>query len=384
MWKAWNDWLLIALFATLLGLPTADYFLGIDHTAAPGENRLPAPVPRLTSRTIAGVQAYVAASETYFNDHFGYRKRLVRWFQQWKLRLYHDESGTKVVVGREHWLYIGEQQMVDHYLGLAKFTPAELSTWQTVLEKRRDWLRQRGIHYLLVIPPDKQTVYPEFLPAWLTDAVPKNRETKLDQFLHYMQEHSTVEILDLRPVLAEAKKTTPVYLQNDTHWNLYGGFIAAQELLKTLARDIPDVPRLNPADFEWTNLPAAGGDLAKMIGTDAAEKNRYAFRPGPNLPLLATNEDDHFKSSWGIKMVFTTENPGPLRHNVVVFRDSFGEAWQAFLGYSFKRAVYELNDQEFSTALISANAPTVVINEMLERYFDTTDPAEMLKVDAWP
>ena len=382
--RAWSDWLLIFLFAALLGLPTADYFFGIDHSPVPGENRLPAPVPQFTNRTIAGAQQYVAASETYFNDHFGYRKRLVRWFQQWKLRLYHDQSGTKVVVGRDHWLYIGEQQMVDHYLGLAKFTPAELQTWQKLLEKRRDWLRQRGIQYLLVIPPDKQSVYPEFLPTWLTDAVPKNRETKLDQFLNFMHAHSTVEILDLRPVLVAAKKTMPVYLQNDTHWNLYGGFITAQEVLKTLARDISAVPPLNPADFQWTNVPATGGDLAKMIGTEAAEKNRFAFQAGPNLPVLSTNENDHFKSNWGVKMVFTTENPEPLRHNLVVFRDSFGEAWQSFLGYSFKRAVFELNDQEFSTELISSNTPAVVINEMLERYFDTTDPAEMLKMDALP
>ncbi len=383
-WRAWNEWLLIIVFAALLGLPTVDYFLGIDHTQAPGENRLPAPEPRLVAWNVAGAQQYLTASETYFNDHFGCRKRLIRWFQQWKMRLYQDQSGTKVVTGKNHWLYTGEQQMVDHYLGLAKFTPAELSTWQILLEKRRDWLQQRGIRYLVVIPPDKQTVYPEFLPTWLTDAVPKNRETKLDQFLNYMHEHSTVEILDLRPVLLAAKTNTPVYLQNDTHWNLFGGFVAGQEVVKTLAHDIPGIPLLNSADFQWTNTPMPGGDLARMAGSEAVDPNHFSFQPGPALPVLHANENDRFKSNWGIKMVFTTENPGPLPHNVVVFRDSFGEAWQSFMGYSFKRAVYELNNQEFSTTLISSNAPAVVINEMLERYFDTTDPAEMLKVDGLP
>lgn len=381
---AWADWLVIFLFGGLLWLPTVDFFSGIDRTQPPGENRLPAPTPRLLQKDFASVQTFLTASETYFNDHFGFRKRLIRWFQQWKQRLYHDQSVNKVVPGRNGWLFTGEQQMVDHFLGLAKFTPAQLKAWQTLLEKRRDWLAARGIKYLFVIPPDKQTIYPEELPQWLLDAAPTNRETKLDQFLLYMREHSTVEILDLRPALFAAKKIAPPFLQNDTHWNLFGGFVACQEIVKTLTKQFPDLPPLRLEEFQWTNAPAAGGDLARILGLAAAERNHFKFQPGPALPALRTVDNPAFKSNWGIKTVFTVENPTPLRRKLVVFRDSFGEAWQPFLARSFQRTVFEVDNHEFSSALIASNAPDVVINEILERYLNTMDPEEMIARDALP
>src|ERR1035437_6358738 len=144
------DWLLVFFFATLLWLPTVDFFTGIDLTGPPSENRLPAPKPRFTQWDVAGLQHYLVASEVYFNDHFGFRKRLIRWFQQWKIRLYHDPSQAAkgVILGQNDWLFYAEERMIEHYLGTAKFTPAQLQAWQRLLEKRRDWLAARGIQYL--------------------------------------------------------------------------------------------------------------------------------------------------------------------------------------------------------------------------------------------
>ncbi len=383
--KPWADWLIIGLFAALLWLPTLDFFSAMDRTEPPGENRLPAPRPRLERRDLSGVQAYFAAAEAWFNDHFGFRKRLIRWFQQWKMRLYHDLSGYSVVPGQNGWLFRGEDQMVDHYLGMAKFTPAQLQCWQTLLEKRRDWLAARGIRYLFVIPPNKQVVYSEFLPVWLQKATPARRETKLDQFLQYMKEHSTVAILDLRPVLLAAKTNAPIYLQNDMHWNALGSFIACREVIKNLRHELPDLPPLRPEDFTWTNTPTTGGDLARILGWQVAEPHHFSCQPGPALSALHTNENRAFKSNWGIKPLSIVENPtAALRHNVVLFNDSFGASWTQFLGHSFKRSVFEAESREFYTPLISSNAPAVVISEMLEGFFYIRDPQEMLAKDALP
>jgi hypothetical protein len=301
-----------------------------------------------------------------------------------KLHLFKDRSVYKVVVGRNGWLYWGELQMVDHFLGLARFSPPQLESWRLLLERRRDWLARQGIQYLVVIPPDKQTVYPDQLPAWLANAAPPHRETKLDQFLAYLHAHSTVEILDLRPALIAARKEAPTYLLNDSHWNSFGGFVACQELIKTLSRRLPGLPPLNLADFQWTNVPSTGGDLAQMIGLADPEKNYFRFQPGPTLPGLHTNGDLTLKTAWGMARVLTVENPGSLPQSAVIFHDSFGLAWQQFLGYDFKRVVFEYENHDFNRELIRANSPTVVVNEMLERYFNTHDPDEMLAKDALP
>ncbi len=240
----WANMALIVIFFVLIWLPTLDKFFHLDHSSPPGENRLPASLPKMSSFSFAGAQTYLAGLELYFNDHFGFRNSLVRSFQKEKIGLFHDRSVYKVFIGQDHWLFWGESQMVEHYLGLEKFSPEQLAAWQRLLEKRRDWLAQRGIQYLFVVPPDKQDIYPEELPLWLIQATPPDRETKLDQFLKYMKAHSTVPVLDLRQPLIEAKKIQPTYLQNDTHWNSFGAFIAGQTLLGALGIQSP--PGLGP------------------------------------------------------------------------------------------------------------------------------------------
>ena len=380
----WGDFFLLWLFIALLWLPTLDFFTGIDVTMPPGENRMPAPKPHFEGKSMAGIQQSAVATENYFNDHFGFRKRLIRWCLQWKARMYSDQSCYKVVVGQHGWLYPGELQMVEHFLGIAKFTESQLQSWQKLFEKRRDWLATRGIKYLVVIPPDKHTIYPEELPSWLQAAAPRVRETKLDQFLAHMQAHSTVNVLDLRQPLLAAKQVAPTYLQNDTHWNLFGGFVASQEIIKKLSVDFPDLIPLRLEDFVWTNEPAVGGDMSRMLGLLPAEKNCFVFKPESRLPRLAKNENRAYRSNWGIKQVVSVDNPSGNRRKLVVFNDSFGIALYNFLGYSFRRAVFESDDHEFCQPLILANGADVVINEIVEKNFNVMDPDEMMKMDALP
>jgi alginate O-acetyltransferase complex protein AlgJ len=376
--RGWADGLVIVIFCGLLLAPTSDTLFHLDHSRQPGENRLPAPVPRLGQKNPAGLKTFLAASEAYFNDHFGFRKKLIRWYQNWKISLFRDRSVYNVITGRDGWLFTSDLQMVEHFLGMKKFTPAELKSWQRLLEKRRDWLAARGIKYLFVVPPDKQTVYPEYLPAWLIGAAPADRETKLDQFLRFMRENSTVEILDLRPALTAAKKDAFIYLQNDTHWNALGGFVSCQQLVSTLSNQFPDLPPPRLDDFQWTNAPTPGGDLARMIGNDAPDRNFFAFKPGPALPQLRFSAATNAVSFWDFhKPSRTVENPLPLRTTAVVFHDSFGNAWQQFLGYSLKKILFMPENREFNTNVILANKPDLVISEMLERYFNTQSPDEL-------
>ena len=388
--KPWADWLLVFFFAALLWLPTVDFFTGIDITQRSDENRLPAPAPRLTRLDFSGLQKFMADSELCFNDHFGFRKRLLRWFAQWKSRLYRDpDPGMKrVITGQNGWLFFAEQKMIEHYLGSAKFTPEQLRAWQILLEKRRDWLAARGIQYLFIVPPDKHNIYPEELPAWLQAATPINRETKLDQFEKYMREHSTVQILDLRGPLIAAKATASTYLQKDTHWNVFGAFVACQEVIKTLSKKFPDLPPLRLEDFTWTNAPVTGGDLARMLNSEPAETNNFEFTPKPNFVVPLMRSVTNFTLMWdshNVKAISAiSENPAPLKETAVVFHDSFGNKWRPFFSGSFKRVVYVWEDREFNPRIIEENRPQIVISEILERFFYSWDPEELMAKEALP
>lgn len=384
--NAWIDRLLIAAFLVLLWLPAVDMVFHVDHARQTGENRLPAAPPNTADLRAGNLQKFIADSEGWFTDHFGFRNLMIRWFQNWKLGLFHDRSVYRVMIGPNHWLFFSELRMVEHFLGMAKFTEADMAAWQKLLENRRDWLAKRGIKYLVVIPPDKQNIYPEELPTWLQQAMPKARETKLDQFVKFMREHSTMPVIDLRQTLLDGKKVRPTYLSTDTHWNTYGGFLACQQLVDAAAKLVPGVPPLRTEDFTFTNAYLENGDLGKMIGSAGPEANHFKMLPQPGVAMPALHDTPDLKSAWPpFRVGALSENPATnLTATAMVFHDSYGLFWRPVLGCCFKRVWYLQDNREFNTGVIGKCHPDIVINEILERYFNTLEVQDILRLEHLP
>jgi len=112
-----------------------------------------------------------------------------------------------------------------------------------------------------------------------------HRETKLDQFYTYMRAHSTVEVVDLRPALFDARRIAPTYFKTDTHWNAFGGFVAGQEIVKKL----PGLEPLSLDSFELKKNAEDGGDLAGMLGVKMTEENAVSL-DSKTRPALAGDE----------------------------------------------------------------------------------------------
>ncbi len=374
---------LIAAFLIFIWLPTADHFLKLDQAASPNENRTLATVPPFRP-TLAGTRELLTGLEASFNDHFGFRRQLVRWEQRWKWLLFHDARLANVLLGKDGWLFYSDGRMVDDISGARPFSDAELEGWRTLLTGRRDWLKERGIRYLFVVPPDKQSIYPEHLPDWLiARAKPPQR---LDQFVNYMRDHSDVPILDLRGVLLEAKKLGRIYLQTDTHWNDAGAAAANRRIVLKLASLGVPAAAPDPEAFHETVADEPGGDLARMLGQEKylAEKGVRLLAPKPPLmPLEARVDTGLITKKWipGTEPR-VSENPAAAG-KAVMFRDSFGTRLSNFLGYSFRRTVY-VWQQNWDKGFIEKEKPDVVIDEMLERFLIVRDPVELKKRDEQP
>jgi alginate O-acetyltransferase complex protein AlgJ len=382
--RIYNSMALImsTVFLLLLWLPMLDSIFNLDNPPWLNEKREPAPFPKIKF-DVNGLHTLPAGLGAYYDDHFGFRRRLILWEQRWKQKYFKEASQPDVMFGRDGWLFYTGMEMIENYRGVKKFTLEELQSWQALLEKRRDWLAQRGIKYLFVIPPDKHSIYPEYLSAWLTKAGP---QTKLDQFYAYMKAHSTVEVLDLRPCLIEAKKTARTYLYTDAHWNSYGGFIGYQYLMRALALQLPDLGEPLPYEaFEPTRVLEKGGDLVLMLGQYYAdEREGVQLTPRPPLQLPEIKKDNNiFVKQWPkyAEPVYT-ENPlGKFK--LLVFRDSFSHALIPMLSYHFKRAVY-IWQYNWDSHVIEREKPDVVVDEILERFFNMLDTKKTMLDDALP
>jgi alginate O-acetyltransferase complex protein AlgJ len=368
--------LLIACFLIVLVLPAADSFLRLDSTPPPNENRTFATFPKFDG--VGKFQQFIRGIDGYFTDHFGFRKRLVTWNNEWKNKWFHEAPFSSVMAGRDGWLYLASYQMVEHYCGLSRFTPEDLSDWQKLLEGRRDWLAHFNTKYIFVIPPDKQSIYPEHLPEWLKKS---DRPSKLDQFVEYMKAHSTVAVLDLRKPLLDASQMAQVYPLTDTHWNQYGAFIGCQEIIKALADQLPELHPLSLEQFARKPEPDRQGDLARLAGQAQMESKQFSLAPQPPLaPLQRTSGKAMATKRWPLPDPIITLNTN-ASGEAIVFRDSFGDNLIPFLGYHFKQVVF-VSRFEWDIAFIEQEKPAVVIDELLERSFNTQNIGPMQRAES--
>jgi hypothetical protein len=370
---------LSVLFLVMIWLPLLDSAYRLDPSTAPVENRRLTPFPTLVGG-VGGLKDYLAGLEAYFSDYFGFRNFLIRarGYLHWR---WLGQGEGHVLVGRENWLFYGAKQSLDSHMGLHSLSAKQLRNWQLLLEERRAWLARRGMKYLFVVVPDKESIYPEYLPGWASRS---HAPSDLDQLLAHLRAHSSIEILDLRPALRSAKTNGWLYLATDTHWNGLGAFAAYQEIMRRLGGQLPGLEPMQLDAFEVRRLPYRGGDLARMLAQEQsiAEPQCLILAPRPPLEALEAKPNPLIlPKPWspGEEPIFV-DNPAQ-KHKAVIFRDSFASLLTPFFGYHFKRTVL-IWQRAWDTNVIQREQPDVVIDEILERFLDV--PVDDLRQEPTP
>jgi alginate O-acetyltransferase complex protein AlgJ len=351
-----RDRLLIVVFLFIVLLPGIGLMFGIGQDDGRGENRTLAPPP-VVRADWATLKVLPNTFSRYFEDHFAFRALLVRTQAAIRLNVLHGSPSPDVITGSDGWQYFATDGGIDDYAVTSLLTPAELEDWRQMLQNTQDWLAAHGIRYVFVLTPDKHQIYPEYLPASIHRL---HDETRSDQLVEYLRAHSTVNVLDLRPALRDAKRYERVYHRTDTHWNALGAFVGYQQILTAVG--------LRPKErsqFEERDLVTPGLDLAGMLalGRWMHEDNLMLI---PRTPRLArVTEPARFDPGFNEGRV-VTEIPDRTLPRLLVFRDSYFNALIPFVSEHFSRAVY-MWQYEIEPNLIAAEQPDVVIQEWAGR-----------------
>jgi alginate O-acetyltransferase complex protein AlgJ len=371
---------LALIFAIMIGAPALVDGLGHGGSTASIEKREAASKPD-GALLWSSFSAYTNNFENYFNDSFSLRGRLIRWNNLMRLKLF-DESRVKGVrVGRDGWLFYADEWALEDYENVIPYRPEDLVKIRTVLEQRRVWLEQRGISFFAIVPPNTQTIYPEYLPP----AVHKlGKKSRLDQVAEYLKAYPEIELVDVRGALLNAKGAQRLYNRTDSHWNDYGAFIAYDALMQRVEKYFPNVKRLAIEDFTVKTEEGKGGDLARMLSLDEYIKEERITLV-PRFTPKATDgvrdyEDPvhHLGREMVVKETRDTRLPKAL-----VFRDSYSWGLIPCLAESFQSVVF-LWTFEFLPEIIEREKPDIVILESVERYINalTIENPEKVKT-AW-
>lgn len=359
------------LFAIIISLPLAANLAGVDGADAAVENRELAPFPRVDGRWTS-IAAFGPGVAAWFDDHFGFRSTLVRWYGESRLFLLLVSPTSTVVPGHDGWLFYADDQSIEDYANVQTMSPDALANWREAVVRARKWLDARGIAYVFAIAPDKHAVYAEEMP----DTIAKVGDlSRTDQLFTTLQDLGIA--VDVRSSLFEAKRRERIYHKTDTHWNDRGVLVAYQRLIGAIRARVPRTPPAWARDhFEASATITSGLDLAGMMGLTRVlrEENltltpRHPRRARVVEPAGAAPTDEEGR--------LVTEIDDPSLPRAVIFRDSFVSRLVPFLSEHFSRAVY-LWQNDFDADAVQREHPDVVVQEIVGRHLYNFIPSPEL------
>jgi hypothetical protein len=356
----------------MIALPILNSVVPFSIRTQISEKRELAQRPRLGTDTLL---SYPDEYEEYFNDNFGFRNLLIRWNSALKVKyLKVSPVPSKVIIGNNNWLFYADEGALENYKRRFLFEDDFLENIRRNEEARGDWLKSRGIGYYLVFVPEKQTVYPEFMPAYIKRY---GGHSKLDQVVSYLKKYSKVKVIDLREDLLTQKKWYPKYLLYDrlgTHWNQYGAYVGYRQLLDVISKDFPTIKPLKEDSYNIRYEAVKRGELTDMMGLEhdtlfTEEVIRYLPKKASYRILKGNLQPDK------IVPLVITENQNSSLPRLVMLRDSFATQMIYHISENFSRCVYIWNMDiwifTLDTSAIEREKPLIVINEVQERYISS-------------
>jgi hypothetical protein len=328
------------------------------------ENRALADFPKIHTLR-KDIPKFPAAFEPFFKDHLPFRLALIYARNLGAFEIFHTSGNPLVVVGQQNWLFYKSYGVTPAQLNLEPFTEEELHDWAQNIVARNSFLKEHHIKYLLVIAPEKGSMYPELLPSgWHRS----NMITRLEQLQNYLRQHSTVDFVDARRLLAEEKAASQkIYHSNDSHWNQRSAFLVSQEMLSHLHKNFESITPV-PSRILLQGHDKFNGDLSKMLGLQSILPDYSPSIVVNKAPLaVPVNKTVKLANMGSQENCFATRTNDETLPRALVLRDSFSTYLVAPLSEHFRFCEYQWTN-EFHPIELLTEKPNVVINEIAERH----------------
>ena len=346
-----RHFLISVLFMAFLLVPLAVNILDLSEGIRLNEKRLMASMPSLGFSADA-LKAFPAQFEIFFNDHFGLRATLVYGHNFIKVFWLGSSPVSDVILGKQGWLFFGNEDELRHYRRNDLPLAPNLQLWVFYFEQINSWLNSRDMKLLLLIAPNKTTIYHEFMPDRFTRAPGPSH---LDQLVKAIRP-SGLTVIDPRSALWEAKGEQQLFYRHDHHWNDAAAYLTYRKIMDRLIRWFPQLQALPESSFAIKKKVTARKDLAEMLGL----ANRF-METEEGYVYSPDNKRTH-----PIGRASERKNSNTLR-GCYVLGDSFAEALLPFLSPHCDKLISK-NNIHFEKDQIEREGPALVIIQILERF----------------
>lgn len=175
---------------------------------------------------------FQSKSQTYLNDHLGFRPLFVRIYNQMHYSFYNVAKANSVIVGKDNYLY--EENYIKAHLGLDYIGEKAIKDKVYKIKKIQDTLASKGIDLIVMLAPGKASFYPEYIPdKYYKEAIDStNYKTYKKEIVA-----NDITLLDFNKWFIDLKDTIgyKLFPKNGIHWSRSGQVLVIDSLLKTIA-----------------------------------------------------------------------------------------------------------------------------------------------------
>ncbi len=347
--------LLIVIFFAMICLPyPIKALLGDAGADTNLEKRELASMPAFSWETI---EDYPGLLESYVNDHLPLRDILIRASSRINYYALHTSANRDVILGKDGWLFYNRVSAGDpiaNYKGMDLFTEEELAAIGEKLEAFQKSLLEVGKEFVLLIPPNKERIYSEFMPDRY-DAPAAN--SRVRQLVDYLQAHTSVRVVYPEDAIMEAKTAIPgrdLYYKADTHWNFLGAYVGARELFKELNLTLPPASEVTCTDTDPTI-----SDLADLLNM------REDLNTEPDFTIGGYNDHGlHQDVSEDTLFTYHTKDGDP--RSLFLVGDSFRISMSAIAASGFANTKV-IHYETYQPGDALASDADIVVWEIVER-----------------
>ena len=284
---------------------------------------------------------YLTDLVKYVGDRFFLRQELITARSR-ASALLGSSTVKDVVLGKKGWLYYAPT--LGDYCGTDSLSDGELAAVVNNLALMQEYCEGLGCRFLFVSAPNKNTLYPDFMPGYRAAA------THDIHRLPPLLEAAGVSYADLCASFGQQPEI--LYFAHDSHWNSRGAALAADVVNAAFGRASDYFSR--PFDREETHR----GDLYEMLYPAAADPETD---PVSSQGLRYTRQGSDTRPD-SITINTSGEGDGTL----LAFRDSFGNSLYPYLADSFGTARFS-RLTAYDLLLAEEMGADCVLVELVER-----------------
>jgi len=351
-----NSLFLSIIFLLAICLPLGYKLMGGKNIYINTENRYLSKMPGW-SWIPSAIVKFPQNFQYYFNDNFGLRDAMIRIKHQIMMNVFKTSpTPTRVVLGQDGWMYSIEKNDFEDFLGLNPVSEEKLLSLENEINQKLQPENNKNIKLYFLIAPDKETVYPEYLPGYEKGL---DTQRRFRDFYQRLQLDNGIKAINVLDALISAKAMDRVYYKTDSHWNYFGAYTAIEEIVKQMSEDFPSLGPI-PLSFYSTKETVSNNlDLSTILGFPEIEETDLSLTPPDSLVVKRTEIRE------GIRSYTSNRSDQPV---LLLVADSFGEYMPLELAGHFSKIILVQYTDDIEP-YIKEFQPDAVLWEKVERTF---------------